>query len=373
MTIDRLLSLWTDAAKAQGITSVRELVVDDRVFDRGTYHADWPVDQLHEGYCAEVAGLNFHLNRLDFWGTPSPRGAEVTRTEPACRFVSIRNDTKPGKTREDGLWIQREVDANNFTIHGFLRQPLQAPVGVTVDNPSAFFANLLAERLHDAGVQVGAVRLAEMTEPSFTGTDVGPVIRTPLRSAITRCNVDSQNLYAECLLKRIGHAASGAPGSWNNGTEAMQRQVVSRVGHAAGLQPVDGSGLSRNNRVTTSLLTAWVNDLLHDPALSETFLNSLAVGGKSGTVQKRFRDLDARLASVHCKTGYIDGVCSLSGVVQCTNGQQPTFSVICNDFESGGVSRARQLQEAVVKAIAQSYGRLPARQAPAEHPAMGGS
>ena len=372
MSVDLLLSLWTDAVKAKGVQSVRELVVDDRVFDRGTCHADWPVDQLHEAYCAEVAGLNFHLNRLDFWGVPSPRGAEITRTEPACRFIGVRNETKPGKTKDDALWIQREVDANNFTIRGFLRQPLQAPVGVTVDNPPAFFAQLLAERLRAAGVQVGVARLAEAADPPAAGEDVGPVIRTPLRAAITRCNVDSQNLYAECLLKRFGHAATCTPGSWNNGTEALQRQVAARLGAAPGLRAADGSGLSRENRVTTSLMTAWVNDLLHDPAVSEAFLHSLAVGGKSGTVNKRFRDLDPRLATVRCKTGYIDGVCALSGVVDCVNGYRPTFSVICNGFEGDGVARAKQLQEAVAKAVARAYGNLPTRQVPAERPALGG-
>lgn len=372
MTVDALLALWTHAAKAAGVTQVRELVIDDRVFDRATCHADWPVDQLHEAYCAEVSGVNFHVNRLDFWAVPSPRGAEITRTEPACAFVGIRNATTPGKTKDDAIWIQREVDSNNFTIRGFLRKPLTAPVGVTVDSPAMFFGNLLAERLRTAGVQVGAVRLADANDPPAAGETVGPVFQTPIRTAITQCNVESQNMYAESLLKRVGHAATGQPGSWNNGTETMERLVSARVGGAAGLDAADGSGLSRENRVTTSVMTAWVSDLLHDPALAETFLNSLAVGGRSGTVHKRFRDVDPAVATVRCKTGYIDGVCSLSGVVDCTNGHRPVFSVICNGFEGDGVGRAKQLQEAVVKAVLRTYGKLPSRQAAGERPALGG-
>ena len=119
-------------------------------------------------------------------------------------------------------------------------------------------------------------------------------------------------------------------------------------------------------------MTAWVSDLLHDPALADTFLHSLAVGGKSGTVHKRFRDIDADLATIRCKTGYIDGVCSLSGVVDCTNGHRPVFSVICNGFEGDGVGRAKQLQEAVVKAVLRTYGKLPTRQPAGERPALGG-
>lgn len=372
MTVDGLLALWTGAAKAAGITQVKELVVDDRVFDRSTCHADWPVDQLHEAYCAEVSGLNFHLNRLDFWAVPSPRGAEITRTEPSCAFVGIRNATTPGKTKDDAIWIQREIDSNNFTIRGFLRKPLASPVGVTVDSPSMFFGNLLAERLRAAGVQVGVVRLAEAGEPAASGEVVGAVFRTPIRTAITQCNVESQNLYAESLLKRLGHAATGQPGSWNNGTEAMERLVSARVGGAAGLDAADGSGLSRENRVTASILTAWVGDLQRDPALGELFLKSLAVGGKSGTVHKRFRDIDPEVATIRCKTGYIDGVCSLSGVVDCANGECPTFSVICNGFEADGVGRAKQLQEAVVKAVLRAYVRQPARPTPGDRPALGG-
>ena len=372
MTIDALLALWTDAVRASGMTSVRELVIDDRVFDRSNCHVDWPVDQLHEPYCAEVSGLNFHANHLDFWAVPSPRGAEITRIEPACTFVPIRNATTPGKTRDDGLWIAREADSNSFTVRGFLRQPLKAPVSVSIDAPPDFFGKLLAERLRKAGVPVGGVRMISAEEPTAAGAPVGPVIRTPIEAIVRRCNVDSQNLYAESLLKRVGRQVSGAPGSWSNGCDAMERLVSGRVGGAAGLKAADGSGLSRENRVTASLLTGWISHLTHDSAVARPFLASLAVGGASGTVQKRFRDLDPSLATVRCKTGYIDGVCSLSGVVDCANGHQPTFSVICNGFEGDGVGKAKQLQEAVAKAIARTYGKLPERSRPQERPALGG-
>jgi D-alanyl-D-alanine carboxypeptidase len=78
-------------------------------------------------------------------------------------------------------------------------------------------------------------------------------------------------MYAECLLKRFGHAATGTPGSWENGTDAMERLVSARVGGAAGLNAADGSGLSRENRVTTSVMTAWVSDMMHDTAVAEAY------------------------------------------------------------------------------------------------------
>ncbi|MCE9619030.1 MAG: D-alanyl-D-alanine carboxypeptidase/D-alanyl-D-alanine-endopeptidase [Planctomycetes bacterium] len=361
MTPEALLDLWVEGAKKSGMKECAELVIDDRVFDRKGVHPGWPADQLNEQYCAAVSGLTFHLNRQDFWAKPADRGAEVSRTRPSADFLTIDNRTKKIKGKDDGLWIQREEAANTFTIHGYCLKPLEEPVSVAIAEPSSYFAKLLAERLTKGGIPVKAVRLAATTDPAAKGDVVGPVIRTPIATVLTRCNVDSQNLYAECLLKRIGFASTGASGTWLNGSDAIEKLVRARIGEQVNLDAldsVDGSGLSKENRVTTSILSAWVNDLVGDPKLGEIFTGTLAVGGKSGTVKKRFRDLDARKFTVHCKTGYIDGVCALSGVVQCVNGHHATFSVICNGFESGGVSKAKQLQESIVKATAEYLDTL---------------
>jgi D-alanyl-D-alanine carboxypeptidase/D-alanyl-D-alanine-endopeptidase (penicillin-binding protein 4) len=361
MTPEALLDLWVQGVKASGMTECAELVVDDRVFDRSGVHPGWPADQLNEHYCAPVAGLTFHLNRQDFWTRPTERGAEISRTRPSADFLSIVNHTKRVKGSDNAIWIQREAVANTFTIRGACAKPLEEPVSVALAEPSSYFGQLLAERLAKGGVAVKKVRLAGSEDPPSKGDVVGPVIRTPIATVLTRCNVDSQNLYAECLIKRIGFATTGTSGTWLNGTDAAEKLVRQRLGATVktdALDAVDGSGLSKENRVTASLLSAWVTDLANDPAVGQTFVSSLAVGGKSGTVRKRFHDLDARKFTVHCKTGYIDGVCALSGIVECVNGHRAAFSVICNGFEPGGVGKAKQLQESVVKATADYLDRL---------------
>jgi D-alanyl-D-alanine carboxypeptidase/D-alanyl-D-alanine-endopeptidase (penicillin-binding protein 4) len=342
------------------------------VFDRSTCHLDWPVDQLDEAYCAEVSGLNFHLNYLSVWAAPSPRGAVVTRTEPDGDFVRIENRTAVAKRKTASIWISREPDENLFTMRGFLTGKGARQVNVTVCEPAMFFGQYLADRLRKAGVGVRQLRLARPDEPAAEGEVLGPVIGTPIQVVLNRCNRDSENLYAESLLKRVGHKTTGAPGSWENGGEAVKAMVARRVGGVGGVNIADGSGMSRENRVTTSVLSAWITDLIRDPKLADPFLQSLAVAGKTGTVRKRFADIDANLATIRCKTGYIDGVSSLSGVVECRNGSRVPFSIVSNGFRGDDLARARQLQEAVVKAIVQHYARGAATQPPAERPALGG-
>ncbi len=356
MSPEALLDLWVQAAKASGMTECAELVIDDRVFDRVDVHLGWPADQLNEHYCAPVCAITFHLNRLDLWAKPSDRGAEIFKIRPNNDFVTLVNQTKKSKAKkDDGLWIQREDAPNTFTIHGESKKVLEEPVSIALANPSRFFGQLLAERLVKGDITVKSVRLASAADPIFKGETIGPVIRTPLATVLTRCNVDSQNLYAECLLKRIGFHASGMPGTWMNGSDAIERCARERMGdtvNMTGLDVVDGSGLSKENRVSASILSAWMNDLVSDEKLGNLFTDTLAMGGESGTVKKRFRDLDSSKFSVHCKTGYINGVCALTGVVKCVNGRWATFSVICNGFEAGGVAKAKQLQESIVKATA---------------------
>ena len=361
MTPEALLDLWVQGAKASGMTECQELVIDDRIFDRVDISAGWPADQLNEHYCAPVGGITFHLNRLDLWAKPADRGAEIFQIRPTNDFVSVINQTKKIKGKDNGLWIQREDASNTFTIHGECKKTLEEPVSISLANPSNFFAQLFAERLTKGGIPVKSVRLARATDPVPQGDTVGPVIRTPIATVLTRCNVDSQNLYAECLLKRIGFVSSGTPGSWLNGSDALEKCVRERIGdkvNLSSLDAVDGSGLSKENRASASILSAWLNDLVSDEKIGSLFTATLAVGGESGTVKKRFRDLDSSKFSVHCKTGYINGVCALSGVVKCVNGHYATFSVICNGFEAGGVGKAKQLQESIVKATAQYLDTL---------------
>jgi D-alanyl-D-alanine carboxypeptidase/D-alanyl-D-alanine-endopeptidase (penicillin-binding protein 4) len=78
---------------------------------------------------------------------------------------------------------------------------------------------------------------------------------------------------------------------------------------------VDGSGLSRLDRLSASTLVALLRAAEDDPALRDAFLDSLAVAGVSGTLESR---LDHRPAfgRVIAKTGTTSIASSLSGFVR---------------------------------------------------------
>jgi len=362
--------LWVRSARASGIRAVDTVVVDDRVFDREWYHPSWPRDQYAESYCAEVWGFNFHHNLLQVWPVPRPgAAADTSRRSPDLPWLKGENRTtsRTAENAPHSFWIGRPFGTNALTWNGNVRVAPRDPVAITLHDSPALFARFLAGRLESAGLPVGAYRVAADDDPRESGSTIGPPVETPLFTALLRCNTDSDNLYAESLFKRIDHAETGRPGSWSSGSNSLASVVARRLEQSVpdGVVFADGSGLSRGNRVTASLLTRWIGSILTDPDLADPFRESLAVGGKTGTVRNRFKTLAATGCTVECKTGYIRGVSCLSGVVTSPDGRQVAFSVLGNDLTApDAIGKAKQLQERIVLAIAEDLRR--------RRPALGG-
>ncbi len=370
LTIDDLLATWTSAIKASGMKTVSELVVDDRIFVREGAHPLWPKDQLDEGYCSPPSGMNFHGNGLCVKASPKPGHAPtITSMSPSAPWLTIVNKgtSRTGKNDRNTMWIARQPETGELTIFGNVKIPYVVPITVGIGDPAAFLAQCVAHRLIDAGIPVEKIRLASAKDPAPKGTAVGPVLQTPLATVLTHCNVESQNLYAESLMKRLAAKITGAPGSWANGSIVVKSALEANIGADANAFVIsDGSGLSRGNRVTADGMTEWLTALANNAAIGAIFVDSLAVGGKSGTVRKRMKDIDPAVATVACKTGYIDKVSCLSGFVTARDGTRYAFSVLANNLcEVNSVGKAKKLQERVAKVIADSLSARP-------KPALGG-
>ena len=370
MTIEHLLQAWVDAVRATGVKSISEIVVDDRIFAREGPHPLWPKDQLDEEYCSPPCGVNFHGNGLQLTAAPKPGGAPtITSMSPHAPWVKIVNKatSRTGKNDRNTMWVARDGTSGELTIYGNVKTAYVAPIAVALSDPALFLSQCLASRLATAGISVGRARTAGASDPAPRGTAVGPVIQTPLSVVVTRCNVESQNMYAESLMKRLAAARTGGAGSWTTGATSVKGVITQRIGTLADAFVIsDGSGLSRGNRVTADGMTAWLAALANDSAVGPTFVESLAVGGKSGTVRKRMKDIDPALATVACKTGYIDKVSCLSGFVTGRDGTRYAFSVLANNLcEKDSVGKAKKLQDRVAKILADAVGAR-------ARPALGG-
>jgi D-alanyl-D-alanine carboxypeptidase/D-alanyl-D-alanine-endopeptidase (penicillin-binding protein 4) len=364
MTVGDLLGTIADAVRKDGGTQFGELVVDDRVFDRDTIHPSWPVDQLNRWYCAEVMGVNFHTNVVNFFPAPSPDGVGRPPSytiQPEAPWLEVENKGRTVKEGNNSAWLTRAADANKFTLFGEIKFRAQVPVEVTMHEPALFMGQVLADALDAKGVKVGDgtsgghanphVRLAAAKESLGTGKSLA-VVSTPMQVVLDRCNSDSQNLFAEALLKRTAYQVTGEPGSWGSGATVLRMLLTEKLGpeYAASTEIADGSGMSALNKVRPSTLTHWIAALAKNSETSEAFMHSLATPGR-GTLSKRF--MASKLAcNVHAKSGAINGVRCLSGVVvHPTSGRMIAFSVMGNELQGDGIRASMEIAEEVVEMI----------------------
>lgn len=352
-----LIDIWAEAVRASGMTHIQDLVIDARIFDTVGYQPHWPREQYSNGYCAEVWGLNFHANVVRVIPSPRKGGApEIASMSPAMPWLVKQNKatSKTGAKDKHTFTVVREPDSNALTLGGNAKEQPRDAAELTVHDSPSLFGEFFASRLARKGITVDRVRNAALDEPAPQGTLVGPMIQTPIATVLKRANTESSNLYAESLCKRAGAARTKTPGSWANGTATMAEAITARLGASAleGFVLDDGSGLSAANRVTARALCDWIVSFANDPVFASAFIESMAEAGKSGTVQKRYKDLAQSEVRVHCKTGYIRGTSCLSGIVIAPNGQRVAFSILGNSLEQADrVARAKSLQDAVVRAI----------------------
>ncbi len=391
MTVDDQLERIARALASAGPGRVGEIVLDTRMFDDNRVHPVWPRDQLNKWYCAEVAGLNFHTNVLTFYlSAGDDRNAvagvtPVVRLEPVIegigRWISIDNHAKTVSKGRHTAWVARAVGtraANEFTIFGDVRLGASAGIDAAVHDPPAFLGSLIAEHLAALGVEIPrdnegrpVVRRAAANE-AFGGFKPAVVVRTAMPDILKRANTNSQNLYAEALIKRLAYEVTHEPGSWQSGAAVIRMLITDDLGpeYANTTTIDDGSGLSRGNRVAPATLTAWLADLAGRPGIGDAFLESLPEPGE-GTLRRRFKG-DTIRNRVYAKSGSINGVRCLSGYVIAGHGDAVAFSVMVNNITHGRQIRdALELHEGVVLAIDSWMSALPAK-APETADALGG-
>lgn len=329
--------------KAANISAVTDIIVDSTIFDDQRVHPDWRKDDLNKWYAVEVAGLNFNDNCIEI--TAESAGGKVNLTlDPQTSYVQIVNKSAPATKPPDTIWGGREPNSNVITVFGACYKKCQ-PVRVAIDKPPAFFGYLLAEELKRSGVSVRG-HIIEKEVNAVDKFKPVAVYKTPLWEVFDRCNKDSFGLAAESLLKTIAASkqASGKGGSWPAG-----QQVISQYLNLLGIPSEqflidDGSGLSGKNRLSVNAISTVLLDLHRNPSWPN-FVKTLSVGGEEGTASKWFEEPKYK-GKIFAKTGYIEGVKSLSGVCTTPAGDR-IFSIITNNANG----QTRESINNIVKAI----------------------
>ena len=156
---------------------------------------------------------------------------------------------------------------------------------------------------------------------------------------------ESDNYSAELMLKQIG-ANDNEQGTTANGAAAVNSVLADDGIPLAGLRIVDGSGLSRSDRLTAKALSQLLVTVWGDTTLRRPFVGSLAIAGRLGTLSHRLRSQPA-LGNVYAKAGTTNSASALSGYVRT----RYAF-VILQNGSPVSATRARAAQDRFVTVLA---------------------
>jgi serine-type D-Ala-D-Ala carboxypeptidase/endopeptidase (penicillin-binding protein 4) len=262
----------------------------------------------------------------------------------------LKGDADPGLTTEYLAKAAAELrKAGIRRING--RVLATGPIGSgDVSVTAERTAEILYQRLGEAGVLVNGSFGAAKAVPEGALKLVGHESR-PLQETVRLMNKPSDNAIADGLMRsliiRVG-AQRQKP------LEFVTQFWQQRGLDTTGVRFYDGSGLSRGNRVTPAFLIGLLRYMRDDSANADAFRASLPIAGCDGTLARRMRETCAA-NNVRAKTGFLTGVCTLSGYVDTRDGEPLAFSFLFNNFDCDA-NCFRRLQDQLCVRLAQ-FGR----------------
>jgi len=147
----------------------------------------------------------------------------------------------------------------------------------------------------------------------------------------------SENNIAEMLFRQIA-VERGRKGTFKGGRLAARDSLRELGLDTKGLKLMDGSGVSRDDRLTPRFLTDLLRVALDTDSYPqfESFLGALPVGGRTGTLSAstaRFTTSPSKCAAgqVFAKTGTLFDTIGLSGYTRGADGELKVFSALVND------------------------------------------
>lgn len=328
-----------------------DIVVDETYFDairrgKGWMWDDGPIG----GYYPHLSALTINRNGVLVRISPSSKIEDPVRVhlDPPTQYMKIVNEaTTVGHSEKTRLTVKRKdgsTEANVLMIDGVMAIG-QATMNRRVDvlDPALYCGTLLREMLAKRGVPLqGIVRYGKVPEEAVT---IIKHISPPLSRILWEMNKPSDNLIAELLLKTIGAELSGTPGTAEKGLGAISNFLGEIGMDWEHYTLADGSGVSRYNLVTASVLTDLLVYMFRNFAVMPEYLAALPVGGVDGTLRRRMRGMSAE-GVLRAKTGTLRGLTALAGYTVTADGETVAFSIIMSNYH-GLVSPRRALQDKI--------------------------
>jgi D-alanyl-D-alanine carboxypeptidase/D-alanyl-D-alanine-endopeptidase (penicillin-binding protein 4) len=339
-----------DELQRRGVRTVRGNIIGDESYFRGEmYGIGWQWNDLQWYYGAQPSALSIDENAVEVTlgpGNKTAGPASVVITPNDNRLQVTNNATTGARDAATTVGIKRGLSTNEVVVWG------EFPIAghaysafLSVHDPALRAATVFKRLLSARGIQVdGSVESRDFRVPESKqfdaqkGIELANIESTTLGEIVHRTNKQSNNLYAELILRTLGKEKSAlAPdpdvrrnatrGDDEAGVAVVKKWLSDHNINATSIAIHDGSGLSRLDLITPDT-TGRLLAIAAQASWHQVFYDSLPIAGRDGTLQGRLTDTVGRIAA---KTGSLTYDHALSGYATTPTGDVLAFSIICND------------------------------------------
>jgi serine-type D-Ala-D-Ala carboxypeptidase/endopeptidase (penicillin-binding protein 4) len=352
---DSQLAELVKQLKEKGIQTVNQLIADDTYIKGDIVHPSWQWEDIQSDYGAPVNSLILNQNVSTIRLFPQTVGKPVkvlwTDFNEARQWQVMNQSLTTEENKPTFINVTRDLKGQILRIQGQLAINSEpALVSLPVVAPAESFlyrfrSILIAEK-------IPVLQTFVSSTASKTREELANVESPPLSELVALTNINSNNLFAESLLRALAIKKPPVENqtSADAGLEVMKTTLTQMGVDPAGYYLVDGSGLSRKDLVSPEALVQTLQAMAKSPA-ALVYRESLPVAARSGTLKNRFQKTPAE-GIVQAKTGTMGGVVSLAGYVNAPQYGQVVFGIMVNHTEQPA-SVVRQAIDEVVVSLAQ--------------------
>ncbi len=325
---------------SMGIKSIKgNIIGDDNYFDDEPYPSGWAWDDMKYSYSSQVGALNIFDNSILVNINSSDKKNETANISlvPNSDYARIVNNIIASTESEyNEVSFVRDPITNFFEFFGTIPfDPLKKDTvkeHIAIDNPTLFYLSNFSDHLRHFNIRFKGALIDiddwNETPVYFKIKEKIQKISPPLGDILEVINRKSNNLSAEVVLKTIGKEAAG-DGSFDSGVRLVEK-FIQKFYDRTDFNVVDGSGLSRLNYISPSVLTNLLK-FMHESDDRAIFLNSLAQPGHEGTLKRRMRNTTAQ-NRIFAKTGSMTGVSNIVAYIVSESGETFIASLFFNNF-----------------------------------------
>ncbi|MDE7412263.1 MAG: D-alanyl-D-alanine carboxypeptidase/D-alanyl-D-alanine-endopeptidase [Muribaculaceae bacterium] len=188
--------------------------------------------------------------------------------------------------------------------------------GKSVANPAGVFLSKMKTELASAGIVLENGEMPETKRQLLVSHQ-----SVPVDEIMRSCMMRSDNQYAEAMLRTLA-VVKNKPGSTSEGARLNTDFWTGHRAPMAGVNIVDGSGLSRQNKVTAAFMTHVLQTMWHDPY----YVSFFPLAGVEGTLRKFLAGTPLE-SYIAMKTGSMTGIQCYAGY-KLNDDYEPTHTIV---------------------------------------------